>query len=167
MSVKGGKGEQLKMFDTAKNLVGDLLTGRLASHETDLYSGEDGPLTPKQEASANLSMMRDKLRESKEPFEEGGHGSGVYDSIELNGFKGHVTLDQSRDKPALWEGHHRLAAAGSMDGDQWVGLNHVVPQGGGAARKIDDDYATMYPQNVGDLEWARATDSKKIATRFL
>jgi len=143
-------GEQLKMFAPARDIVrGLVVDGTVGSEETDFYTTKDGPLSPREESVANAAMMRGKLAESKMSYDSGVHGGGVYDSVKEKGFQGHITMDLSRDTPTVWEGHHRLAAASSLD--QFVGLeyrtrdNAIFPP-----ENSPEHYNSRYPQNSKD-----------------
>lgn len=149
MSGFGRPGEQLKLFAPASEIVAGMASGELGSHEGDLY--EDSG-----------SMMRQKSNEAKMPYETGEHGAGVHDSIKKHGFKGHVSIDVAPwgndGSPALWEGHHRLAAANDL-GEQFVGIDYIDPNGGPGRTPERDkpSYESRYPQNVSDMEWSGGT----------
>lgn len=81
--------------------------------------------------SSDAQMWRAKLQEAQVP---GGiarpHGSGVYDSIAKEGFKG--TLPLSHDEPtrlSLADGHHRVAAAAAINPDMLIPVEHYSSAG--------------------------------------
>lgn len=122
------------MFDTAGGLVDKLRAGTIRSGEADLYSDTDQLLTGKlAESMSDTSWV---------------HGSGVYRSIQDNGFQGHITMGGRN----INEGHHRLAAAADIEAKtgktQWIGLDHEGPTGHTATVK---SYPDRYPQNPGSM----------------
>lgn len=144
----GRPGEQLRLFAPASEIMGGLLGGDLDSYEgRHIYGGD------------MTRMMRQKAQESKLPGKQGHHGGGVYESIKKHGFRGHIQIDLSNDRPQIWEGHHRLAAATMAEqsgyGNQWVGLDYVEnnPQNGGVAERFKPSYTDRYRQNVPDEGW--------------
>lgn len=142
----GRPGEQLRLFAPAQELIQGLFKGDIGSHESDLFLGSDNP-TPDDTRAANVSLMNQKKDEAAKPRERFAHGSGTYDSIKAEGFKGHIQMDISRDKPALWEGHHRLGAAHDL-GEQFVGLDYLDPKGRyGPMEKDKPSIESRYPQN--------------------
>ena len=118
-----------------------LLGRKLGSYEVDnIFGGQP------------YDLMRMKQKESMMPAGSDVAGAGVYDSIKERGFQGHVQINASPDRPELWEGHHRLAAATTAEqsglGNQFVGLDYVDPLGRyGPQEHSKPSYEERFPQN--------------------
>ena len=149
---------QLPMFMRAHDLV-DSLTGTLDSS----YDHPD-------------DVMDRKLAKSKEPYEEGSHGSGVYSSVKAEGVKTPVQLVHGEGGSLMMgHGHHRVAAAAGVateskgHRDMWVPVVHTDAREGSSLpvnayssaetkREVGKDYRRWSedtPAFTADLGWRR------------
>ena len=145
----GKPGDQLRLFAPASEIVQSLYRGDMGSLEGEFYTSHGNQPTAKEHRDTMISMMNAKKTEAEQP-RGSGLGSGVYDAIADEGFKGHIQVDVSKNRPMLWEGHHRLGAAHDL-GEQFVGLDYVTPSVEGTPDHFRNTnrlkYEERYPQN--------------------
>ena len=131
--IKGGVGEQLKMFMTPD----ELKSYAEPMDRADIETAE--------------GMWKRKERESKAPEHWGYHGGGVYDSIAKEGVTSHVEVWHDRQGPALSDGHHRVAAAAAVQRDtgrqQFIPIEHEAANASSSWDPLHG-YDRRYPQNV-------------------
>jgi hypothetical protein len=140
--IKGGKGEQLKLFMTPDELKS--------------YANP----WDKQDIETVEGMWARKERESMKPEHWSYPGGGTYDSIASKGVTSHVEVwhDDDPDGPGLTDGHHRTAAAAAVERNlgkqQFIPLEHVGPSDNVNEPYVQHlfSYKRRYPQNV-DESW--------------
>jgi hypothetical protein len=102
--MKGGKGEQLKMFMSPREI------GEAVNQYGD-FGPNMGGLPHEQPKGPNW-----KIRNSQE--------SGMYDSIAQDGVKHPVALGYNHTGTVFINGHHRLSVQSSVDPDRLMPVSH-------------------------------------------